>query len=258
VDPDGAVVMRCTFAHTGAGLRTLVKALQRAEVDAVGIERPDGPVVDALLEAGFTVFVVARNQLKNLRSRYGSAGNKDDRFDAYVLADTVRTDRHRLTARTQDGSQTVTLRMTVRARRDLIAARVAMANQLRAHLQSTLPGAIGLFCDIDSAITLAFLTRFPSQPKADWLSPARPPAGVAALGRATRRPPRRPHLHLAATRRPRARPACSPRSVTPAAATPSQSLWSASPAQPLDPSVRQGQSRLVPLGCRQATARRRH
>jgi hypothetical protein len=34
------------------------------------------------------VVVISPNQLKNLRSRYGSAGNKDDRFDAFVLADT--------------------------------------------------------------------------------------------------------------------------------------------------------------------------
>ena len=88
------------------------------------------------------MFVIAPNQLKNLRSRYGSAGNKDDRFDACVLADTVRTDCHRFTALTQDSPQTVTLRMTVRALEDLIAATVALANQLRAHLQSTLPGAI--------------------------------------------------------------------------------------------------------------------
>ena len=135
VDPDGVALQRLTVGHTSAGLRSLVKTLRSADVDAVGIERPDGPVVDALIEAGFSVFVVAPNQVKNLRSRYGSAGNKDDRFDAYVLADTVRTDRHRLTGLTQDSPQTVTLRMTVRARKDLIGARVAMANQLRAHLQ---------------------------------------------------------------------------------------------------------------------------
>ncbi len=41
------------------------------------------------------VYVIPPGQLKNLRSRYGSAGNKDDRFDAYVLADVVRTDRRR-------------------------------------------------------------------------------------------------------------------------------------------------------------------
>lgn len=72
--------------------------------------------------------------------------------------------------------------MTVRARKDLIAARVAMANQLRAHLQSALPGAIGLFRDMDSPITLAFLTRFPTQAKADWLSPLRLQAWLRSAG----------------------------------------------------------------------------
>ncbi len=76
VDPDGVALKRCTVEHTGAGLRALVKTMRGANVDAVGIERPDGPVVDALLEAGFTVFVIAPNQLKNLRSRYGSAATR--------------------------------------------------------------------------------------------------------------------------------------------------------------------------------------
>jgi hypothetical protein len=48
-----------------------------------------------------------------------------------------------------------------------------MANQLRAHLQTTFPGVIGLFRDIDSAISLRFLTRFPGQDKAEWLSSVR-------------------------------------------------------------------------------------
>ncbi len=90
-----------------------------------------------------------------------------------MLADTLRTDRARLRPLTRDSEQTLTLRMTVRARQDLVRARVALGNQLRAHLQTTLPGAVGLFRDIDSDITLAFLRRFPSQDKADWLSPAR-------------------------------------------------------------------------------------
>jgi transposase len=122
------------------------------------------------LAAGVQVFVIAPNQVKNLRSRYGSAGNKDDRFDAYMLADVLRTDRARLRPLTRDSDQTLTLRMTVPARQDLVAARVAMANQLRAHLETVLPGAIGLFRDIDSTISLTFLARFPSQDKADWLS----------------------------------------------------------------------------------------
>jgi transposase len=173
VDAAGVQQERFVIPHTVTGLRQLVPRLRRNGVSEVAIERPDGPVVEALLEADLAVFVIAPNQVKNLRSRYGSAGNKDDGFDAYVLADTLRTDRPRLRPLTRDSEATITLRMTVRARQDLVAARVAMANQMRAHLQTTLPGAIGLFRDIDSAITLKFLTRFPSQDKVDWLSPAR-------------------------------------------------------------------------------------
>jgi transposase len=170
VDDQGRPVDRFCIAHTGPDLRRLIARLRRWGVTEVSIERPDGPVVDALLEAELTVFVIDPKQIKNMRGRYGSAGNKDDRFDAYVLADVLRTDRARIRPLTRDSEQTITLRMTVRARQDLVHARVAMANQLRAHLQTTLPGAIGLFRDIDSAITLRFLTRFPSQDKADWLS----------------------------------------------------------------------------------------
>jgi transposase len=173
VDSAGRVRERFSVAHRAAELRGLITRLRRARVTEVAIERPDGPVVDALLEAGFSVFVIAPNQIKNLRPRYGQAGNKDDRFDAFVLADVLRTDRARLRPLTRDSEQTITLRMTVRCRQDLVAARVAMANQLRAHLQITLPRAVGLFRDLDSDISLAFLRRFSSQDKADWLSPAR-------------------------------------------------------------------------------------
>ena len=173
VDGQGVELERFAVEHTAAGIARLLARLRRAGVEEVGIERPDGPVIDALLDAGLVVLVIPPNQVRGLRSRYGSAGNKDDSFDAFVLADTVRTDRVRLQPLTVDSAATVSLRMTVRARKDLIAARVAMANQLRAHLNTVLPGAVGLFRDLDSPISLRFLARFPTQDKADWLSPAR-------------------------------------------------------------------------------------
>jgi len=74
----------------------MVTKLLAAGVARVGSERPDGPVVDAMRAAGLVVYVISPNQVKNVRSRYGSVGNKDDRFDAYVLADVVRTDHRRL------------------------------------------------------------------------------------------------------------------------------------------------------------------
>ncbi|MEU5943916.1 IS110 family transposase [Micromonospora sp. NPDC047548] len=173
LDPDGQVLARQTVAHTAAGLRRLTDVLERHQVTAVGIERGDGPVVDALLGTDVTVYVIPPQQVKNLRARYGSAGNKDDRFDAYVLADTIRTDWRRLTPLVLDSDTTTALRKLCRARRDLVAHRVAVANQLRAHLSTAMPAAVGLFSDLDSAISLRFLTRFTTQDDLDWLTPKR-------------------------------------------------------------------------------------
>jgi transposase len=181
VEASGQVVERFTVTHTAAGIRDLVRRLAKVGAREVAIERPDGPVVEALLEAGLTVVVISPNQLKNLRSRYGSAGNKDDRFDAFVLADTLRTDRARLRPLVPDSPATVALRAACRARKDLVAHRVALANQLRAHLQRAFPGAVGLFADIDSPISLRFLARFDCQERADWLTAKRLAAWLASV-----------------------------------------------------------------------------
>jgi transposase len=182
VGTEGQALQRFMATHDRAGLKDMVRRLLRAGVEEVGIERPDGPVVDALLAAGLTVLVIPPGQVKNLRSRYGSAGNKDDRFDAYVLADVVRTDRRRLRPLERDTVATTALRTTVRARRDMVAHRVATANQLRAHLQIVFPAAAGLFDAIDSDVSLRFLERFSTQGQADWLSPKRLGSWLASIG----------------------------------------------------------------------------
>lgn len=201
VDDRGREVARKTVEHTACGLRAMVRFLVNHGVVEVAIERGDGPVVDALLEADMTVVVISPNRLKNLRGRYGSAGNKDDRFDAYVLADTLRTDRTRLRPLTHDSEATKTLRATVRARRELVKHRVALCNQLRAHLQTALPGAVGLFKDLDSQISLRFLARFDSQERADWLSVKRLAAWLSSVGYSGRKDPADLYAHLQAAPR---------------------------------------------------------
>jgi transposase len=201
VDARGREIRRCTIEHSAAGLRELVAVLARAGAGEVAIERPDGPVVDALLEAGITVVVISPNQVKNLRGRYGSAGNKDDRFDAFVLAGTLRTDRARLAPLTPDSPATVTLRRACRARKDLVSHRVGLANQLRAHLRNALPGAVGLFKDIDSPVSLAFLARFDTQDRAGWLTPARLGRWLAGISYTGGTDP--PVLHARLTAAPR-------------------------------------------------------
>ncbi len=115
VDMAGRVTDRFSAAHDKAGITTIITRLRKNKVTEVAIERGDGPLVDALLAAGLTVVVITSRQVKNLRSRFGAAGAKDDRFDAFVLADTLRTDRARLRPLIPDTPATVSLRMAVRA-----------------------------------------------------------------------------------------------------------------------------------------------
>jgi len=163
VDMAGRVADRFTVMHDKAGIATLIARLRKNGVSEVAIERGDGVLVAALLDAGLTVVVITSRQVKNLRSRYSSAGGKDDRFDSYVLADTLRTDRARLRPLVPDTPETIELRAVVRIRKDLIAHKVAACNQLRAHLAAAFPGAAGLFYKLGSPISLAFLSRFGSR-----------------------------------------------------------------------------------------------
>ncbi len=196
IDGAGAVVSRFEVDHDAAGLRELVRRLRG--VVGVAIERPDGPVIDALLEAGLGVAVIASRHVKALRTRHGLAGNKDDRSDAFVLADALRTDGHRLRPLRPDSDATVALRSTVRARKDLVQTRVRLVQQLTAHLDLVFPGAVGLFADLDSPIAQAFLLRFPSAERAAWLSPKRLAAWLAAQGYCGRRTGGELHARLEA------------------------------------------------------------
>jgi transposase len=176
LDESGTVRWRGTVPHTAAGLAELVHRLKRfgpPATLAVAIERPSGLVVDSLLEAGFIVVPIHPNVVKASRPRYTAAGGKSDPGDAYLLADLLRTDGHRFRPLQPLADETRALRALVRGRDDLVAQRVALANQLRALLERVWPGAAVIFADVDSPIALAFLTRYPTAQNAERLGERR-------------------------------------------------------------------------------------
>lgn len=162
LDEAGRRVSERRFAHNEEGIASLCALLVELGVGRVAIERPDGLLVERLLEAGLVVLAIHPNQLKAARPRFRASGGKSDGFDAFVLAELARTDRHRFRALTPDSSETKALKALTRARQDLLKTRVALANQLRSELEAFWPGATLLFADLDSPISLAFLERYPS------------------------------------------------------------------------------------------------
>jgi len=132
-----------------------------------------------LLDAGLRVLALHPNQVAAARARFRVSGGKSDRFDAFVLCELARTDSHRFRVLEPDSDETKALRALTRAREDLVQARVAFSNQLRAELERFWPGPIGLFTKLDSSISLAFLERYPSPADARGLGEGRLEAFLA-------------------------------------------------------------------------------
>src|SRR5450755_2873839 len=172
-DAAGERLLSATFAHDEEGVRSLCRALVRLEVELVAIERPDGLLVERLLDVGLRILALHPNQVAATRDRFRVSGGKSDRFDAFVLCELARTDHHRFRVLEPDSDQTKALRALTRAREDLVGTRTALTNQLRAELERFWPGPLGLFTDLHSRISLAFLERYPSPTDARGLGQAR-------------------------------------------------------------------------------------
>jgi transposase len=176
VDAQGRRLDRFEVSHSADGLSSLSRRLRRHESPgqiSVAIERPNGLIVDTLLHEGFTLVPVQPNAVAGYRSRYSTAGAKNDPADAYLLADVLRTDGHRLRQLKPSSDQLKALRAQVHVRDDLVHQRVRSENQLRSLLESFWPGPLGLFSEFSSLISLAFLEHFPSPQAAAGLTERR-------------------------------------------------------------------------------------
>jgi hypothetical protein len=92
---DGTRVWAGEIAHDEHGISELCRILLSAGVIRVAVERPDGLLIERLLDAGLIVIALHPNQVKAARPRFSVSGGKSDRFDAFVLAELARTDHHR-------------------------------------------------------------------------------------------------------------------------------------------------------------------
>ena len=87
-------------------MSALCRALVRLEVGLVAIERPDGLLVERLLDAGLRVLALHPNKVAAARDRFRVSRGKSDRFDAFVLCELARTDHHRFRVLEPDGDRT--------------------------------------------------------------------------------------------------------------------------------------------------------
>ena len=185
----GELLVEQRFAHDEAGVTALLGTLTEHDVCRATIERPNGLLVGRLLAAGIAVVAIHPNQVKAARDRFRAAGGKSDRFDAFVLCELARTDSHRFAVLCPQSDETVALQALCRTREDLVQARVALGNQLRAQLDAFWPGAARIFAEVDSQIALRFIERYPTPAEARGLGPKRLARFLARHGYCGRRSP---------------------------------------------------------------------
>lgn len=149
LDADGKKLGHRPFPHSGEGLTEVVEWIRSISGQepgriAIGIEVPHGPVVEHLMDAGFLVHAINPKQLDRMRDRFTMAGAKDDRLDAYVLADSLRTDARFFRFLEPMHPTIIELREWSRMVEDLSAERNRLANRFRHLLWRYFPQIIAL------------------------------------------------------------------------------------------------------------------
>jgi transposase len=155
--------------HTSAGLAALgeqLAALSPAAPEriAVAIEVPRGPVVETLLERGFHVFALNPKQLDRFRDRHTVAGAKDDRRDAWVLADALRTDLASFRRVHIEDPLIIELRELSRLDDELRQELARLSNRLREQLLRIRPDVLALCPAADELWFWALLALMGARP----------------------------------------------------------------------------------------------
>jgi transposase len=175
LDRDRRRVGERAIDHDGASLAQLtawlwtVSAGQPQRV-AVAIEVPRGAIVEGLLERGFHVFALNPKQLDRFRDRHSVAGAKDDRRDAFVLADSVRTDQPSFRRLQLDDPQLLRLRELSRAEETLLEDFRRSANRLQDQLHRFYPQMLKLCSAADASWLWDLIDLAPTPAHAALLS----------------------------------------------------------------------------------------
>jgi len=187
LDEEGKVVAERMFAHTPAGLQELGDWIVKhaPEQASIAIEVPRGPVVEALVDRGLEVFAINPKQLDRFRDRFGPSGAKDDRRDARVLADSLRTDGRAFRKVVAAAAWLVELRELSRMRDELVIERVALTNGIREQLGRYFPQMLEVIDEVDTSWAMALLDVAPTPAAARTLPRAKLERVMAGVRRLT-------------------------------------------------------------------------
>lgn len=163
VDQTGKRRSQLRVTHDVAGLGDLRAELRRfGDRLPIAVERSEGLLVEHLQALGHVVFPVSPRIAARGRERYKVASVKDDRFDAFVLADMLRHEHAYWRSLAVPSPLLAEIKALTRDRDRLLETQQAVENQLRMILEAYHPAPVRLFSSVDRQITLSFVLDYPT------------------------------------------------------------------------------------------------
>ena len=162
VNSQGQIVTEFRFEHSAAGWQEFRQRVRDFPGLCVAIETSRGAAIEQLLASGVTVYPVHPKSAKSYRARQVPSGTKTDRYDAWALADALRTDGHAWRTLTAADPLVERLRLLCRDEVVLIEQRTALVNQLQQALLEYYPALLEAFDDWTLPAAWDCVARFPT------------------------------------------------------------------------------------------------
>lgn len=167
LDKQGCELLSMRVEHEPSALQQLAAQLEQLQSEPsqvrVCIEHHNGALLDWLLEQGYAVYALNPKSAERGRERYRASGAKDDRMDAFTLADTIRTDAGYLRQLQRPIELNQQLKSWLVLRADLVEQKTAQAQRLRCLLAEWCPALSHLCGDFDRIWQRDLLAQFPLQ-----------------------------------------------------------------------------------------------
>ncbi len=175
IDELGKRISHKVVEHSRKGFEKLEEARKKIGVSKekcmVGLETAHNTIIDYLWETGYKqVYVIPPNVVNRSRDRYGQGGAKDDKRDAHVIADLLRTDVHRFQPWKPGSELSQQMKVATNLGKFWTKNAVALSNRLRSSLLRYYPAAIEVFRTWPSPIACHFVITYPTLEEARKMS----------------------------------------------------------------------------------------
>ncbi|MBC7362692.1 MAG: transposase [Candidatus Aminicenantes bacterium] len=157
INEEGQVLEEFSIKKTKEAFYEFLERVRCYSGVEFAIETSRSSLIDFLLDQGYRLYWLNPNRLSSFRGRYKTSRVKDDRFDAYVLAQVLRRDKSSLPQIKPLPEEVERLKLIWKDLGVLLKEKNRLENRLSSILKEYYPAFLNCFQDAFSPAALHFL-----------------------------------------------------------------------------------------------------